>query len=198
MRPLPIRHPVPSHPLSRFAACLWATAAIGLTTQVSGCQSDEAELCELVCDCNGCSTSEAEDCADDLEDLREDAEGDGCDAEYDDFTSCAVDKFDCDDEVADLGRCDDEVEDLFECLDDPPTIAFVDPCNRAAEICGGPGGEPAQCTGAALCASKCILGANSCDFTNAALADCVSACAGSTDGSGPTPPGSDESGSSGP
>jgi hypothetical protein len=165
---------------------------LGLASQISGCGTSSAAVCDLVCDCTGCSNREYDDCVDDLDDLERDAEDDGCTAEYDDLMDCLGDELDCDDDRVDIGRCDGELEDLAECLDEPPTFTSVaNPCDLAVQICGAAPQE-IDCTGSTACASTCIVAANSCDVSDPSLASCIQACAGSDPG--PAPPGDGSSG----
>ncbi len=82
-----------------------------------GCGGASAEsLCELVCDCTGCSESERDDCIDSVDDAQAEAAKEGCDDAYEAFTACAEERLDCDDDTVDLSDCDDEAEDLADCV----------------------------------------------------------------------------------
>ena len=53
-------------------------------------------------------------------------------------------------------------------------------CDDAADVCGvgdAEGeGEEAECEGPTECAAQCIVDADSCDFTDPDLAQCVTDC----------------------
>lgn len=56
-----------------------------------------------------------------------------------------------------------------------------DVCEDAADICGtADGGDAdgaeAECSGTTECAAECIVDADSCDFTDEALAKCITDC----------------------
>jgi len=48
-------------------------------------------------------------------------------------------------------------------------------CEEAADICGESG--DGECSGAAECTAECIVDADSCDLTDTALGECITACA---------------------
>jgi hypothetical protein len=136
-----------------------------------------ASLCRDVCDCEGCSEREEEECIEAADEATDDAEKEGCGEEFDAYVDCLDESFKCDDDNAVFTTdCANEVEDLSDCGGSPPIVGNL--CDRAAEICGAVGEGEGECSGAAECASQCIVDQNSCDFTaNQSLAGCIQGCA---------------------
>lgn len=82
-----------------------------------GCGALEADLCDLKCDCEGCSDREYDDCLDHYDDDYSAADRRGCLDEYDDLLACEDDTYDCrgrDDWHTDCGP---ERDRLRRCLD---------------------------------------------------------------------------------
>jgi len=157
-------------------------SALGLAALVSpACSGNPAAgLCHDVCDCQGCSKTEEEDCVDAADKAQQDAADEGCSEELDTYVTCLEDAFKCDDGDAVFTEdCASEAQDLADCGGTVPGVG--DPCERAAAICGAEPGQTdqGQCTGQAACAAQCIIDANSCDFSNnQALVDCLTSCSG--------------------
>lgn len=66
-------------------------ATFGALCFLVGCGYSASDICDDVCDCNGCSDREYEDCLDDAD--REEARIDraGCSDQLDDYLACASD-----------------------------------------------------------------------------------------------------------
>lgn len=101
----------------RFALPLSFFSAFGIVTQACGSQAQD--ICEAACNCEGCDEEDFNNCVAELEDLRQDSAGEGCDSDYEDLLSCMNSKMDCEDDEVDLEDCADELEELAECLEDP-------------------------------------------------------------------------------
>jgi len=74
-------------------------------TVLVGCGTSIADLCDDMCDCEGCSDAEYDECVDEGEEYEEAAEKAGCGDEFDDYVDCIGDSFSCDD-----GRFDADEE----------------------------------------------------------------------------------------
>ena len=166
----------------------WAmVAGVLVVSQASGCSSTQSRICDQVCDCADCGDEGRDDCLFDLDTLKDDANREKCDADYDDFAQCADERIECDAGGVDLGECDDELADLTECLGAPPTFSsLINVCQQAidhAAACGA--GAPSTVVGCEpdlRCSSICILDA-SCDALTGAdpvgsntLGSCLNAC----------------------
>ncbi|MBW2456414.1 MAG: hypothetical protein JRI68_17975 [Deltaproteobacteria bacterium] len=78
-------------------------ASLGL----GGCGTSFADLCEDICDCEGCTDDELEECIEEGEELEQDAEASGCGDEFEEWVECIDDGFVCEDGDVELeGDCD--------------------------------------------------------------------------------------------
>lgn len=148
------------------------------------CGPSEASLCKRACDCEGCSSSEEDDCIDELEDAREEAAEEGCGAEYDALVSCIDEELECNDDQVEADGCSDEADDLADCLDDPVFFGVGDPCEAlcdqllecGAETCAFTG----PCAGPVEDCASCLVafGDDLCtpDGSQQALDNCADEC----------------------
>ncbi|HSO00651.1 MAG TPA: hypothetical protein VLS89_20305 [Candidatus Nanopelagicales bacterium] len=83
----------------------------------TGCGTLEADLCDLKCDCEGCSDFEYDECLDKYDDDLRDAEREGCEDLYDDLLACEDDTGDCSGGGEWDTRCSDEKDDFKDCVD---------------------------------------------------------------------------------
>lgn len=90
--------------------------ALALTIAQFGCGSSPSSICSEVCDCEGCSDSELDDCVDNLEDAEKQADDEGCSDQYGDFAACFADQLECRDGDIDADGCNSEAELLEDCL----------------------------------------------------------------------------------
>jgi hypothetical protein len=151
---------------------------VAAAVAVVGCGSSASSLCSDVCDCEGCSEAEQEDCVDEIEDAEKRAEDAGCEQQFDELVDCMDDQLECRDGQVDADGCESETEDLAECSDFEVTGPAGSVCDRAVALCGG-ADEPEEfeCSGSAQCVSQCIVAAGSCDIEqNVGLQQCVSDC----------------------
>lgn len=81
----------------------------------AGCGYDAGDLCDDLCDCEGCSDPEYDDCVDNVEDSEREADYQGCLDRYDDLMSCLGDEFRCTQGRADYDGCDPEWTRYFQC-----------------------------------------------------------------------------------
>ena len=140
-------------------------------------------LCSDVCNCEGCSDKEEQECEDNAAKVTEQAADKGCEDELDALVECMENAFKCDNENAQFtDDCADENEDLAKC--GIPGVTLGNLCERAAEICGGGGGdgEQVECSGQVECVARCIVDNNSCDVgaPDSPLQSCINNCVGST------------------
>ncbi|MEJ7729708.1 MAG: hypothetical protein WKG00_10860 [Polyangiaceae bacterium] len=98
---------------TRGALLIGAVLLLG----ASGCGTSAADLCDAVCDCEGCSDAQLDDCVDELEDIEERASERGCEDEMDDWMSCVDSKLECSGDDARIDGCDDEERELTRCGD---------------------------------------------------------------------------------
>ncbi len=93
-----------------------AALASAVVLAATGCGASGADLCDLECECEGCSDYEREECIDDFDDAARDAEHEGCEDELDIYLSCLDDTGECrgDDFETDCGK---EKDDFKACVD---------------------------------------------------------------------------------
>jgi hypothetical protein len=104
--------------MRRVIAC---ALALFLVPVVSiACGGGANQLCADVCDCEGCSDKELEDCNEAADELEEDVAREECTAELDAMLSCWREQSECDnddDYEIDFNDCDDEADDFIDCCD---------------------------------------------------------------------------------
>jgi hypothetical protein len=164
--------------------------ALGLTalplTVLVGCKSGPASICDLRCECEGCSRKQYTDCVDNVEDAMPVAEDDGCSSQFDAYISCYGDTGACENDVFIAEDCRDEGDALKSCT--PAGGTFIKTiCQDASakrQNCGfGSGGFGADCTGTDACVAACTLSATCNEINNsvpgAPFNNCVNACTSS-------------------
>lgn len=77
-------------------------APFALLLTSAGCSSQK-DLCDKVCDCQGCSDGELQSCYDQAERDELAAEQADCSSEYADLIACGNDAFECVDDKPDYG-----------------------------------------------------------------------------------------------
>ena len=105
--------------LSPRRACrlLAAAAPIALLMALTSCGVSVEDLCEDMCDCEGCSDAELDECIEEGEAFEEAVDYYGCSSEFEDYMECIDDNAEClngDWEV----RNDEECENTMESCDD--------------------------------------------------------------------------------
>jgi hypothetical protein len=118
---------------SVLAACL----ALGAPALLTGCGASVADYCEQMCDCEGCSDNQLDDCIDEGEDVEDDAEREGCDDQFDELISCLDDEAECRGDDFDADGCEEEEDDLDDCLDS--SSGSGDPPEASGSSSGSPG-----------------------------------------------------------
>ena len=89
-----------------------ALAASGLTA----CGGSISSICDAICDCEGCSDDEYDECIDEGEDQEHDADREGCLDQYDELVACLDEEAECRGGDIDLDGCGSEQKDLNDCL----------------------------------------------------------------------------------
>jgi hypothetical protein len=82
--------------MNRFIQSAVLAMLLGAAAFASGCSSLSADLCDLKCDCEGCSDNQRDECV-----VEEDARADQSDVYdcadlHDDYVQCVVDNPVCD------------------------------------------------------------------------------------------------------
>ena len=96
-----------------------AWLGIALTLGLAACGGSAASICDDMCDCEGCSDNERDECIDEIEDLERAAEREGCEDQFDEALSCVSDEAECRGDDWDADGCEPELEDLDDCVDEP-------------------------------------------------------------------------------
>ncbi|MFO0552912.1 MAG: hypothetical protein U0271_31280 [Polyangiaceae bacterium] len=91
-----------------LAAALWLVAA-------TGCGPSASSLCDQICDCQGCSDSQYDDCIDSYDDAERDAEQADCLPEFDDLAACGIEDGECKNDIYTTDSCAGELVDLVTC-----------------------------------------------------------------------------------
>jgi hypothetical protein len=97
-------------------SCCWTLALLACSALV-GCGSSASSLCDAICDCQGCSDNEYDDCIDDIEDTERAAEREDCLAEFDDVLACSEEELECRGDDVEIDGCGPENKDLNDCID---------------------------------------------------------------------------------
>jgi hypothetical protein len=84
---------------------------------LSGCDSDEEDLCEFECECEGCSARRYDDCRDSYDRTARDAEFRRCYDLYDAWIDCRDATAFCDRDFEFETNCGPEHARLNSCLD---------------------------------------------------------------------------------
>lgn len=98
--------------IKRTMAALAYAAALAAT----GCGTSATDVCDLQCDCKGCSDREYDDCVDEIDDGFRDAEREGCEAEYDEYLACVDDTAECHGDKFET-HCGPEKDDFKRCIE---------------------------------------------------------------------------------
>jgi hypothetical protein len=147
-----------------------------------GCSNPAADVCDMFCECEGCTQAEYDDCVGQGEGAVTEAEDAGCSSQYEDYLTCVAEEAECrDDEHFEYDGCVVEKETLSKCGN-----IGLNPCDDAAQkLCdcqlscdSGPTGD--QCTGQIECQSRCIAAATCSDIINqpsgSTYDNCLSGC----------------------
>lgn len=152
-----------------------------------GCDSAADTVCESVADCERGGDSEwLTACQDEAKTLAKEASSLGCTSQFDDYYSCANDKFRCDGATAKFPTCEDERAALDDCFAQAQgktacseLAATTSACSSSSPGAGGAESEtPAPaCTPTRDCDARCYLdNVSSACAPNAAELSTVSNC----------------------
>ena len=92
---------------------------VSLWLAAFGCGYGPEDYCNDLCECEGCSDEELDDCIDDAEDQYDDAVREGCDDLADEFLSCLGEEAECRGDDFDADGCEREYADALECTYGP-------------------------------------------------------------------------------
>jgi hypothetical protein len=145
--------------------------AASLTASSSGCGTSGADVCEAVCDCEGCSEKQLDECIDEIEEIEEKAEELGCEDQLDDWLSCVDDELECRGDDADVDGCDEEEDALTRC--GQGTAGTGSACDQVVALCGTSSGFT-ECSGVNECIASCVVAAGNCDSST--VNDCGNGC----------------------
>jgi hypothetical protein len=165
--------------LSAASGVLLATVAL----TASGCDDPVARLCDLACECTGCTDDQASSCEKSSQGTYESSEEKGCTAEADAYLACYEEKFECKSGQVDVDACEDIKTTWYDCLSGTTTEKTV--CDEADEKlvdeCGVEGDETevGECSGIEECTANCVLEATCEEINGEAegnLGACLQAC----------------------
>lgn len=97
-----------------------AALVIALAVPLMSCGGSVNQLCEDICDCQGCSDNDLEECHEAADELEEDVAKEDCSPELNEVISCFQENAECEDEdryEIDVDDCDDQLDDLLDCCD---------------------------------------------------------------------------------
>jgi hypothetical protein len=86
-----------------------------------GCGPSIGAYCDKVCDCQGCSDTQRDDCIDTADDARRNADHKGCRGEFDKLLSCGMEELECKDGYPKIDGCDSEQKKYLECVAGTPS-----------------------------------------------------------------------------
>ena len=86
----------------------------------AACSYGPSDYCQDLCDCEGCSDQDLDECIDDAEDLYDDAVQAGCEDQADDYLACLGDEVECRGDDFDADGCEREYADAVECMGEDP------------------------------------------------------------------------------
>ena len=128
------------------------------------------KVCQIVCDCYGCSAADLKDCMASFDDVLKDAKQAGCEKEFLTAFACYEDNLECVGGELEYSECIPLIDALSECMEDaPPNVGPCQPlldqlvkkynsCGIEVEI------DDFECTGEVLaqieCMTPCILKAS--------------------------------------
>lgn len=95
---------------------IYALFTVVFLAALPGCGPSISSMCDDICECEGCSDDELDDCIDEGEDLEREVENEGCEDQFDDYLDCASEELECHDSRASFDGCGSELESLGNCL----------------------------------------------------------------------------------
>jgi hypothetical protein len=163
----------------KFAWLLtWSILGFGTGVFACGCGVSADEICNIKCNCEGCSQIERDDCVSDVNAAVEKAEDLECSTQYAEWLSCVEQEAECrDGQTFAWDGCDIEEDALAECGGGSAcTAAAKKLCNECAFSCSDP--DPSTCNERNACLSTCVVNATCEEIatSSGAYANCVAAC----------------------
>lgn len=155
-----------------------STLGFGAAVSASGCGVSPDEICNIKCNCEGCSQTQLDDCLSDVSSTVTKAEDLGCSSQYADWLSCVEQEAECrNGGTFAWDGCEIEEDALAECGGgDSCAAAAKKLCDECKFSCSDP--DPAACSGRNACLSACVVNAT-CDeiiTLSGAYSTCVAAC----------------------
>ena len=159
---------------------LLATSVLGLGMGVfaSGCSVSAQEICDIKCNCEGCSQEQHDDCVADVNATVTKAESLECSTQYSNWLSCVEQEAECRNGATFAwDGCEIEEDALNECGgSDACTAAAQKLCDECKFSCSDP--DPSACTGRNECLSACVVNATCEEIATSGMdySTCVAAC----------------------
>jgi hypothetical protein len=149
----------------------------------AGCSGDGASFCAAVCECQGCSERETEECNDDVDDAERLADHDGCAEAYAAYVSCYVSEGTCEDGAWRAASCIERGSALRSCSGRAATFVKT-ACEEERDkftSCGmSGGGGGSSCSTFEECRALCALAVSCEELVNqppgGAYVSCTIAC----------------------
>lgn len=156
----------------------WSVIGLGSGVFASGCGVSADEICEVKCNCQGCSEEQRDDCVADVDATVAKAENLGCSTEYSTWLSCVEQEAECrNGDTFTWDGCEIEEDALAKCGgSDACAAAAKKLCNECNFSCTEP--DPSACSGRNECLSACIVNATCEEIATSATnySTCVNAC----------------------
>ncbi len=144
----------------------------------SGCGVTSEEICNVKCNCEGCTEAQHEDCISDVDATVEKAANLGCSDQYADWLSCVETEAECrNGEEFAWDGCEIEEDALTACSGENACVQAADKiCNECGGSCEQTDGS--GCSGRTECVSRCVLAATCTEVTTqtGAFASCMLQC----------------------
>jgi len=146
--------------IGRLAA--WFTLGVGLASfagSAGGCDPGASDICDLKCECEGCTEAERDACLADIDGTVTVAEEKGCSDQYNAWLVCVESEAECREGTKfAFDGCDIEEDALADCGGgNQCTAAAKKLCAECNFVCAEP--DPDKCVGQYACESACIVNA---------------------------------------
>lgn len=162
----------------RMGLVLSSLLGFGAGVFASGCSVSANEICNIKCNCQGCSQQEHDDCVGDVNSTVQKAEQLGCSSQYSDWLSCVEREAECrNGDTFAWDGCEIEEDALSACGGvDPCTAAAKKLCDECKFSCSDP--DPSMCDGRNSCLSQCVVNTTCQDIATSspAFINCQNAC----------------------
>ena len=152
--------------------------ALGTGVFAGGCSVSAEEICDIKCNCEGCSQEQHDDCVADVNATVTKAEGLGCSTQYSNWLSCVEQEAECRNGATFAwDGCEIEEDALNQCGGgDSCSAAAKKLCDECKFSCSDP--DPSACNGRNECLSACVVNATCEEIATSAFdySTCVNAC----------------------